>query len=346
MIAYEIDPLADARWKEFLQRHARASVFHTPGWLEALQRTYGYRPVVFTTSPPAAELTNGIVFCRIQSWLTGRRLVSLPFSDHCEPLVNTPEDFRVLSKFLKEEQQRQRWKYIEVRPLSNFAEGSALFGAAGTFYFHKLDLRPGPEALFRNFHKNCVRRKIRRAERESLTYEEGRSEALLRRFYGLMVGTRRRHRLPPQPLEWFRNLVDCLGESLKIRVASKEGRAVAGILTLSYKKTLVYKYGCSDSRAHKLGGMHFLFWKAIQDAKGKGVEEFDYGRSDLDNAGLVNFKDRWGASRSTLTYLRYPSDSAQTLRNGRQEQIAKWIFAGLPDALLTKAGRLLYKHIG
>ena len=36
-----IDPLADARWDELVERHPRASVFHTRGWLEALKRTYG-----------------------------------------------------------------------------------------------------------------------------------------------------------------------------------------------------------------------------------------------------------------------------------------------------------------
>jgi hypothetical protein len=29
------------RWEEFLERHPQTSVFYTPGWLEALRRTYG-----------------------------------------------------------------------------------------------------------------------------------------------------------------------------------------------------------------------------------------------------------------------------------------------------------------
>jgi hypothetical protein len=32
-----------------------------------------------------------LVFCRVRSWLTGRRSISLPFSDHCEPLVESHE---------------------------------------------------------------------------------------------------------------------------------------------------------------------------------------------------------------------------------------------------------------
>src|SRR4030095_16686199 len=91
-----LDPLKDPRWDTFLFEHPSASVFHTRGWLEALSRTYGYKPVAFVTSSQGEKLTNGIVFCRVNSWLTGHRLVSLPFSDHCQPLVGNKRELQVL----------------------------------------------------------------------------------------------------------------------------------------------------------------------------------------------------------------------------------------------------------
>ena len=92
MSVYEIDPLSDPRWPDFLLRHADATIFHTSNWLRALHRTYGYVPVVYTTCSRSQELRNGIPFCKINSWLTGRRLVSVPFSDHCQPLIERAED--------------------------------------------------------------------------------------------------------------------------------------------------------------------------------------------------------------------------------------------------------------
>ena len=74
--------LCGLRWSALVHSHAQASVFHSTNWLRALQGVYGYEPVVVTTCPPVELLTNGLVFCRISSWLTGSRLVSLPFSDH------------------------------------------------------------------------------------------------------------------------------------------------------------------------------------------------------------------------------------------------------------------------
>jgi len=342
---YQIDPLEDLRWRHFLSEHPSASVFHTPAWLDALRRTYGFEPLVFTTCAPGRELTNGLVFCRINSHLTGRRLVSLPFSDHCEPLLNGTNDIAQLLCSLEGHVEKENWKYIEMRPASIYLEGRPGFGKAKGFWFHKIDLRPSRDELFRSFHRDCVQRKVRRAEREALSCEVGRSESLLQQFYHLLLLTRRRQQLPPHPLNWFRNLIGCLGDRIQIRVASKAGQPVASILTLHYKDVLVYKYGCSDARFNQFGGTQLLFWRAIQEAKENGLQEFDLGRSDCDNPGLVTFKDRWGSSRSTLTYWRCPAPDLETLRPGWTMRVAKQVLAHMPDGFLAAAGKLLYKHV-
>lgn len=112
-----LDPLRDPRWSEFIERHPDASIFHSTAWLEALRRTYGYEPLVVTTSGINERLLNGIVLCRVRSWATGSRLVSLPFSDHCEPLVDDRRDLETLITFLKAEVERGRYRYLEMRPL-------------------------------------------------------------------------------------------------------------------------------------------------------------------------------------------------------------------------------------
>ena len=321
-------------------------MFHTPDWLEALRRTYGYEPFVLTTSPPGRELANGVVCCNVSSWLTGRRIVSLPFSDHCDPLVDEPTELCCILAALRDKWKDSRLKYVELRPLESDFGLSPDLSKSGTFCLHRLDLHPSVQDLFRGFHKDCIQRKIRRAERECLSYEEGRSELVLDKFYRLLVQTRRRLQLPPQPLTWFRNLIVCMGDKLKIHVASKDGQPVAGILTLSYKSTLVYKYGCSDQRFHNLGGTQLLFWKAIQDAKSNGLRELDMGRSDWSDLGLINFKNRWGAAQSTLTYWKYGGGVTHLARQSWSAQTARWLFGHMPARLLSATGELFYRHVG
>jgi len=346
---HTLDPLSDERWRDFGWQHPQASIFHKPEWLEALRRSYGYRPLVYTTSPPGAPLTNGIVLCCIDSWITGTRMVSVPFSDHCQPLVDNSETLGTLLSALKNSLERERWKYIEVRPLispDSVLESQTAYMRSAQFTIHRLDLRADLEVLFRGFHKSCIQRKIQRADREQLVYEEGRSASLLDKFYSLLLLTRRRHQLPPQPIIWFQNLISCLGDRLTIGVVSKRGRPIASILTLAHKKTVVYKYGCSDARFHNLGGMPYVFWRAIQNVKASGAEKFDFGRSDLDNPGLIAFKDNWGGMRTELTYYRYPGRIAEAGTEHIAINAAKKVSSLLPDSCLIAAGRLLYRHIG
>ena len=347
MAVYTLNPLLDSRWGDFVERHPRGSIFHTPGWLEVLRRSYGYEPIVYTTSAPGTPLVNGIVFCRISSWLTGDRMVSLPFTDHCEPLVEDPEEVKEILGSLQCALGREKFKYIELRPLCANALTETGMQKNNSFCFHALDLHAELGELFGRLQKDSIQRKIRRAEREALFYEEGRSDTLLKKFYHLFVQTRRRHRVPPQPINWFRNVVTCLGDRLKIRVASKAGRPIASIITLRHSHTMVYKYGGSDASAHNLGAMPFLFWKAIQDAKVGGAQQFDFGRSDYDNAGLITFKDRWGSRRIELTYWRLPSQSAPSRGQWKRKlKFAGPIFACMPDRLLAASGRALYRHVG
>jgi hypothetical protein len=238
---YSIDPLRDSRWPDLIVRHPNASVFHTRGWLGALQATYGYAPVAFTTSAPGEHLTNALLFCAMHSWLTGSRFVSLPFSDHCEPLIECAEQFWALCAHAEALRVRERRKYVEIRSSNHCLEFGNEFGRANTYTLHRLDLRPSLDALHKGFHKDCVQRKISRAGRESLTYEAGRSSSLLQQLCGLLQLTRSRHQLPPQPFEWFQNLVICMGKDACIRIASKAGQPVAGLLTVSHGRKMVYE---------------------------------------------------------------------------------------------------------
>ena len=348
---YHFSPLSDARWPAFLEAHPLASVFHSRPWLDALRRTYGYEPVGYTSTPPGKDLENAAVFCRVESGLTGRRLVSLPFSDHCDLLVeDTKEQTRFLEG-LERKTREQGWRYIEIRPLRAFRPTSSFAQPSGCYSFHKIDLTPDLGTLLANCHKSSTQRKIQRARREGLTYEEGVNQSHLDDFYKLLVATRRRHRLPPQPKEWFRNLISCFGDALKIRLALRHGRPVAGMLTVRYKDTLIYKNGGSDSRFHNLGAMHLLYWESIRDAKEMGLRTFDLGRTDANQTGLIKFKSRWGAQQSAVTYWRYTAENRSShifdqSGNGWKMRVLKHIFSLAPPSLLPKVGSLLYRHAG
>jgi hypothetical protein len=344
-----VNPLSDKRWDDLVARHPKASAFHQRSWLEALARTYGYEPVVFTTSSPNAELENGLVFCKIKSWLTGSRLVSLPFSDHCEPLCDSAEEMNALIGGAQSFFDFKRGEYLEVRPTSeDFGRAGAAkgFHPGARYYLHLVDLRPDADEIFHSLDKDSIQRRIKRADKAGLVEKCGTSEELLRHFYGLMVVTRNRHQLPPPPYAWFQNLVACQGNALEIRVAYLDDVPIAAILTLGFRTTRYFKYGCSDARFNKFAATPWLLWRAMLTAKSNGALEFDLGRTQVDNTGLLAFKNHWVSRHQPLTYWKFPGKPALDVADGRLLQIAKRVFSHMPQRLLVATGRLVYPHIG
>lgn len=346
MQLYKINPLNDLRWNEFAQKHPQATAFHQLGWIEALRRTYGYEPLVLTTAAPGELLRNGLLVCKVSSWMTGTRLVSLPFADHCQPLVSTHQELQEFTAALQAECNRRSWKYIELRPLNHNFKAEGQVERCASFWFHSLDLRPSLPQIFTGLHKNSFQRKIRRAERECLSYEVGRSPRLVDEFYRLLISTRRRHHLLPQPRAWFKNLVECVGEDVRIRVARKGEVPIAAMLSLRNRSAVIYKYGCSDAKYHPLGGMPMLFWKLIQESKAAGADTIDLGRCDMEHRGLMVFKDRLGASKRYLNYYRYTNQNVhgRSAVPGLLTNLSNMFH--LPDSVLSTAGKMLYRHLG
>jgi lipid II:glycine glycyltransferase (peptidoglycan interpeptide bridge formation enzyme) len=275
----------------------------------------------------------------------------LPFSDHCQPLVDRRDDLQIITGALEREYRRGNWRYIETRPLQGLEIETSLQRGIAAYTLHQLDLTPDIDTLFRNCHKNSTQRKILRAEREGLSYREGSTEELLDRFYKLHTITRRRHHRPPQPRSWFVNLMECFGPDLKIRVAFRDKQMLAGVVTIRHKDTMVYKYGGSDLQFNNLGSMHLLLWNSIQDAKASGMHSFDFGRTEAGQHGLITFKKRWGTTQSDLIYSRYGlSDNVTHMfedsASNWKSRLAKYVLARMQPDMLSLAGRALYRHVG
>jgi CelD/BcsL family acetyltransferase involved in cellulose biosynthesis len=346
-----LDPLSDPRWRELVQRDERATAFHTPEWLDALRRTYGFVPVVYTTDGPGDDLRSAIPFCAVASWLTGRRLVSLPFSDHCEPLVADPASLGEILDHLASEAHRSGWRYIQLRPRGGAAVSSAPgFQHGESNYHHTLDLRPDLDTLFKGIKKDN-QTAIRKAERSALRYAVGRDAAFVRAYFALHVMTRSTQGVPPQPSAWFHNLAHCLGDMLDIHLLLEDDTPIAGMVTILFQGQLMCKYTASDRLRDPTGLGKSLLWRSIGRAKELGATNLDWGRCEPEDVGLAQYKERWGARRSELSYLRFPAPSADRPPADRPRSrwaagAAKSIIPRLPASVLTMAGRLAYRHVG
>src|SRR5215212_163503 len=88
MRAELLDPRTDERWREFVGRAPGTTIFHHPAWLRLLSDQYGHTFEACCIVDERGAIAGGLPWARIESRLTGRRLVALPFSDACAPLLD------------------------------------------------------------------------------------------------------------------------------------------------------------------------------------------------------------------------------------------------------------------
>ena len=174
-----LDPIVEPRWQEFVDRSSTGGIFHHVEWLRLLQQQYGYGLQAWCAVDGDGEIVAGLPFARIQSRLTGRRLVAVPFADVCGPVLqrNGDEDegLAMVLEAVRREGDNGRLD-VEVRaPFEGFTEG-------GAFYHHELPLPADPEALRSGFSKG-VKSGISRARREGVEVRFRRDAEALDRFY-------------------------------------------------------------------------------------------------------------------------------------------------------------------
>jgi CelD/BcsL family acetyltransferase involved in cellulose biosynthesis len=333
--------LADVRWARFVESSPAATIFHHPAWTAVLTGTYGYRPVVLALGDAHGEIRAGAVFLDVRSRLTGRRLVSLPFTDHSPVLARDDDALREFAAALVDWRARAGVPRLEVH-----AELPDLPGVhrVPEGVRHLLPLDRPPEELYRSLKGKQVERGIRKAERSGVTVTLERSEPAVDTFYRLHCLTRRRQGVPVQPRRFFRELFSRLvaeGHGF-VAIARHEGAAIAAAVFLGWNGHLVYKYGASDARSWSLRPNNLLFWKVIEQACADGYRLLDFGKTELDNEGLRDFKRHWGAEEVDLGYAtladRSPSPDAGP------GGIAARVLSASPVFVTRAAGELLYRH--
>lgn len=340
-----IDPIADPAWLGFLERCPRAEVFHHPRWLELLRAQYGYG-IHACCVADGDRIVAGLPIARIESRLTGRRLVALPFSDLCSPVVAEGADagpaLAALAGALAEERERTGLELTIHAELDGIPGAHVQHG----FFRHLLPLAADPAEVERGFSKSQIKRGIKKAVREGLVAERRTDTAALDAFYALHMPTRKKLGVPTQPKRFVRRFAGLFEAGLGFVELVKDGeRPIAAAVFLTYNGTVTYKYGASDVSALGKRPNNLLFSEVIRQACGEGFHTLDFGRTDMDNEGLRAFKRSWGASEVELSYT-YLTDEPPSTEVPLRNRIMTATIQHSPAGVSRLVGETLYRHFG
>jgi len=343
--------LSDSHWSTFVKQQAERSFYYNPAWLDLIIRLYGYTVIPLTATNSTGQVTGFLPLCSVQSPLTGQRLVSLPFSDHCPLLADDEASANDLIHQAIRLAQQRRVRYLELRTGINEELTKRSDMVERNLYVRwLLPLTADHDAIWSGLRKP-VQRQIKKSQSLGVQVRVAQQGKEMAHYYQLHQRTRcRKHGMPAQPQRFFSELWDAFapGDVMQVLLAEYQGSIIAGMILFAYGTTVRYAYGASDERYLHLAPNNLLMWTAITWACSHGYQTLDLGRTAGDNEGLMTFKQRWGAAKEPLPYYYYPRSAglAATSESSWKFRLLTKCWKQLPLQIAGPLGGYLYKHLG
>lgn len=301
--------------------HPDGLVYHHPTWLEALEREYGRKTIGLVCEAPEGELrgvlplayTRGLPF---GGALTGRRLSSLPRTPVAGPLARDRDAASSLVRSAIERVRREPGTSLQLKAQGAELDGLA-DGLAGVPWrsSYVVELPDDPSELRFGKSRNHaeIRRAIQKAARAGVEVRPAETEQELVAWYGLYLGTMRRHSVPPRPYRFFEALWELLRPQGLMRLLLAFGRddrrttMLAGSVLLMFGRTVFYGFNGSRPESFPLRPNDAIHWRATHDACAEGFRRYDLGEVPLGNEGLAQSKRKWAGRAVRLRRYYYPA---------------------------------------
>ena len=300
-VKFELLAPSDERWRTFAALQPWANIFHHPAWTKLLAECHSYRPFVVAVYDANGQVCAGLPLMEVNSALTGRRWVSLPFTDHCRPLYRDEDALIKVRDALADLYQDHQVPRIEVR--WELPPHPAIQSACDCV-LHTMPLSGDAECVAQRM-QDKKRRLVKAAEQKGMRILRGTSAEYLDAFYRLHLLTRRRHGSPIQPRKFFKLLEECVMEQGLgfVLLAYKDEVCLAGGVFLRWNNVLTYKYSASSGTDLQLRPNDLLLSAAIHWGCENGCTLLDMGRTQMEDTGLREFKNRWGGGGGTSHLL-------------------------------------------
>jgi len=338
------DAAADPRW-ERLTTTQPSSVFHCQRWLRVLSDTYGFRVrahVLGDTDRPHA----GLAYVDVRDVLD-RRIVSLPFSDFCDPLAATTAQWRALVDDLLDE-----GCHVHLRCLhTTFPLDDDRFTVVDRALWHAIDVQRDEDEIWRDL-PGSARRALRKAHGQDVTVRIAEDEADLRAFFELHLRVRKhKYGLLAQPYAFFAHIWEQFLSSDRgaLILAVTDGRVIGGCLFLEWQDVLYYKFNASDHAHLAARPNDRVLWEGIRFAQKRGLQRIDLGLTDTEQDGLVRYKRKYATDEREITLLRHdvpgrPTDRDDEARGVLRDMTRLLTDPSVPDDVTEQAGDILYRY--
>ena len=327
-------------WDEYVYKSSSSTFYHQLGWRNVVKKTYKHKPI-YLVAKENGELKGVLPLFLMKSMIFGKKLVSVPFA----PYGGVCADDGIAEKMLIEEAIRVAEEcnadYLELR---QFNRNETELAANDAYVTSILELDKNPDVLWNTFRKS-MRRYVRKAIKND--FQVTINSKNLKEFYNIYSQGMHNLGTPAHSYTFFRNILLEFPEDTNIATIEYKDKVISTIFMLYFKNMVIYGWGASLKEYLELSPNYLLFWEAIKDSCEKGLDFFDFGRSQP-NTGVFLFKEGWGAEPKQLYYLYYLNNinkMPDTSQSNPKRQKFAGIWGKLPLKLATAIGPLIRKGI-
>ena len=289
-------------WDAFVRSTPEGSPFHLIAWKRAVEATFGHRPH-YLMAVRGSTLEGVLPLFETRGLLGGRGLVSVPYGVYGGICATSKEARTALVDAARNLATRRGAAYVELRHRA----GQELDLPTKSLYvtFSRPITADDEENL------TAIPRKQRRMTRQGVKFglhgEFGMQH--LDAFYEVYAHSVHALGSPVFPRRLFAAIVQEFQKECELLTIWKDGRVLAGVLTLLYEDQALPYYGGALRDAFPYAINDFMYWELMCHVAHAGYRVFDFGRS-REGTGPYNFKRHWGFEPQPLPYQYVLLDGA------------------------------------
>jgi len=341
-MSLSIRPLAteSIEWDAFVRSTPGGSPFHLVAWKQAVEASFGHRPH-YVMAIGSHGIEGVLPLFEVRGLLGGRGLISVPYGVYGGICARSAESRQLLLDHAGQLAREMGASYVELRHRA----GQELDLPTKSLYvtFARPITADEEENLMAIPRKQ--RRMTRQGAKHGLRGEFGMQH--LEAFYEVYAHSVHALGSPVFPRRLFTAIAQEFGKECELLTIWKDGRVLAGVLTLLYEDQALPYYGGALREAFPYAINDFMYWELMCHVAHAGYRVFDFGRS-REGTGPYNFKRHWGFEPQPLPY-QYLLLNGATIPNvspaNPKMRLAVEAWKRAPFALTRRLGPALTRYL-
>ncbi|WP_299192819.1 FemAB family XrtA/PEP-CTERM system-associated protein [uncultured Erythrobacter sp.] len=306
--AVKVADLSDAETCARIEAYvceSKASLFHLPAWLKAVETATGHRASGLYAEQMGA-ITGWLPLTELRSGLFGKVMISSGFGVGGGIVADNVEAAEVLAECAAEQAGYGKFTHIELRggymPMDWRRWDDKHCGFVR-------DLAMDDEAELLAIPRKA-RAEVRKGLKNGLDVRVGRSDSDIAAHYAAYSESVRNLGTPVFPKSLFTAMLEAFPDSSDILTVSRYGKPLASVLSFYHNGAVLPFWGGGTFAARGARANELMYYELMLHARRRGMKRFDFGRSKT-GSGPYNFKKNWGFTPEPLSYAEWTAPDAE-----------------------------------